>query len=348
MYAGSMHMGTDAQAAVVAVADLVTAGGSGVCSAPPDGSSSALVQHADMVALCRYNPPYGFRALCREPGAKAMLRRLANPRVCKYKSCAVVGSGGSLLGARQGAQIDAHDAVIRLNFAPDPAESAKARHAPHSHLPTWHADLGQRTTWRVMAMEGYGYLNHYGRFWLKPPMGHGTHENMSGIPRAPLLAIACHEPTAGTGRCRAERIRQTFAHQWSASYLINPLLLREWSTKYFRGVLNQKVPSTGMYAIAFASQLCAASTSTGDDPSVTGRYHNFSAQGAVLRTLAASGVIVPHWGTCVRSSGDPPAAFLNRMAATPARKAQHAQAARSRAGHRTAGRRRWTRARAGA
>ena len=97
-------------------------------------------------------------------------------------------------------------------------------------------------------MEGYGYLNHYGRFWLKPPRGHGTHANMSGIPQKPLLAIVCHEPTTGTGRCRAERIRQTFGHEWAASYLVNPLLLAEWTRTHFRRVRNQKVPWYIMYS----------------------------------------------------------------------------------------------------
>lgn len=338
MYAGKVHMGSDGRAGAGQASG-------GVCVPPADGSASALVQHADMDQLCRHNPPYGFRALCKERSAVAMLRGLSNPRVCRYKTCAVVGSGGSLLGARLGASIDAADAVIRVNLAPDAREAARARSAPHRDLATWVSDVGSRTTWRVLAMEGYGYLNHYGRFWLKPPLGHGKHDNMSGIPQEPLLAIVCHEPTAGTGRCRAERLRQTFAHRWAASYLVNPLLLREWSRRLFAGVRHQRVPSTGMNAVAFASQLCgsvhlygfsngscpaacyhyydcgearpgggvAQSYMFGGDPGATGGYHNFSAQAAVLRRLAESGAVHAHWGTCGHSSGDPPdPALLNR------------------------------------
>ena len=47
-----------------------------------------------------------------------------------------------------------------------------------------------------------------------------------------------------------------FAHPWSASYLINPVLLDEYRQLYFRHVLNQKTLSTGMTAVAFASRLC--------------------------------------------------------------------------------------------
>ena len=75
--------------------------GRGVCAAPADGSASALVQHADQDELCKYNPPHGFRALCRAPDANAtlrMLRALRDPAVCRYRSCAVVGSGGGPCG----------------------------------------------------------------------------------------------------------------------------------------------------------------------------------------------------------------------------------------------------------
>ena len=75
--------------------------GRGVCAAPASGSASALVQHADQRELCKYNPPHGFRALCRAPAANAtlsMLRALRDPAVCRYRSCAVVGSGSGPCG----------------------------------------------------------------------------------------------------------------------------------------------------------------------------------------------------------------------------------------------------------
>ena len=185
-----------------------------------------------------------------------MLRTLRDPARCRYRSCAVVGAGGTLLGARLGAEIDRCEAVIRINLTPDGPMAAEAKAAPHHHLPTWIADLGARTTWRVLTMEVYGYLSHYSRFWLKPPRGHGRHPNMSGIPQEPLLAVSCHTPTRSMGRCRAERIQQTFGHPYSASYLINPLLLRQTQRRFFRDAINQHVPSTGMTAIAIAEQMC--------------------------------------------------------------------------------------------
>ena len=211
-------------------------------------------------------------------------------------------------------------------------------------MPTWIADVGARTTWRVITMEGYGYLRHYSRFWLKPPRGHGAHDNMSGIPQHPRLAVSCHTPTArkSMGRCRLERLKQTFGHPWSASYMINPGLMDEMRSAYFRRVKNQKTLSTGMTAIAFASRLCdrvklfgfgngscvdscyhyydcgptAGSGGVNQSTFLTsvgasGGFHNFSAQAQVLLRMANQGAFEPYWGRCDRNLGDPPNGYFN-------------------------------------
>jgi hypothetical protein len=131
----------------------------GVCGRPGNGAAAALVQHADFAKLCRYDPPYGFRALCKGEDAAASLRVLRNlrdPAKCRYKTCALVGASGTMLGARLGREIDSHEAVLRINFAPDGPMAARHATAPHRHLPTWIADVGARTTWRILTMEGYG------------------------------------------------------------------------------------------------------------------------------------------------------------------------------------------------
>lgn len=103
--------------------------------------------------MCKHDPPYGFRPLCLGEDKDASLRVLRtfrDPARCRYKSCALVGASGNLLGARLGRQIDSHDAVLRINFAPDGAMAARTGTAPHRHVPTWIADVGARTTWRVI------------------------------------------------------------------------------------------------------------------------------------------------------------------------------------------------------
>ena len=36
----------------------------------------------------------------------------------RYATCAIVANGGIMLNAMEGAEIDAHDAVLRINYAP--------------------------------------------------------------------------------------------------------------------------------------------------------------------------------------------------------------------------------------
>ena len=93
--------------------------------------------------------------------------------------------------------------------------------------------IGARTTWRVMTMEGYGYLNHYARYETQRRSATAS-ANMSGVPQEPLLAISCHAPTRKRmSRCRYDRLKQTFDHPHSASHLISPLLLNEIYTTHF-------------------------------------------------------------------------------------------------------------------
>ena len=321
----------------------------GLCARPRNGGAAALIQHADFQQLCAHDPPYGFRPLCRAPDKTTSLRTLRDfrdPPRCKYKTCALVGASGTLLGARLGKQIDRAEAVLRINFAPDGPMAANLATAPHRHLATWISDVGARTSWRVITMEGYGYLKHYPRFWLKKSAGGtlGKHDNMSGIPQHPRLAISCHTPSSGRslGRCRLERLKQVFAHPWSASYLINPVLMDEVRQKYFRGVENQKTLSTGMTAIAFASRMCDklelfgfGNGSCGDacyhyydcgptagssgvnqsnflnNKESSGGFHNFSAQATVLQRMAAERLFNPHWGNCERNLGGAPDGFRN-------------------------------------
>ncbi|KAK3280933.1 glycosyltransferase 29 protein [Cymbomonas tetramitiformis] len=60
-----------------------------------------------------------------------------------YKRCAVVGNSGHLLGSRQGELIDAHDAVIRINYAPTEG---------------FEHDVGSKTTMDLVNKENAGEL----------------------------------------------------------------------------------------------------------------------------------------------------------------------------------------------
>ena len=276
-----------------------------------------FVQHSGQ-ALCQRNPPYGFRPLCRQPRGTSALRAFRDPPTCRYASCAVVGSSGNLIGSGLGSDIDRKDAVFRINLAPTP------EHPALFNATRWRLDIGTRTTWRVLTMEVYAYLPSYPRNWLAPPQGHGAHRDMANVPSAPRYAVSCHQPGATMGRCRLERLEQMFGHVDSVSHLIDPLLMHNTSTDYFRGVRHQRTLSTGMTAIALARRMCdevhvygfgngscmnlcyhyyeCGPTATRQGHFMRRRasrgYHNFGAQARVLRRMASTGEIRAHWGTC--------------------------------------------------
>ena len=72
---------------------------------------------------------------------RELQRNATVPTVRRFGSCAVVGNSGTLRLAALGAEIDAHEAVLRVNHAP----------APHTPLgQKYVAHAGTRTTWRVV------------------------------------------------------------------------------------------------------------------------------------------------------------------------------------------------------
>ena len=153
----------------------------------------------------------------------------------------------------------------------------------------------------------------------------------------------------GVSACTPDRVErprtQVFAHPWSASYLINPVLLEEVRQKYFRHTRNQKTLSTGMTAVAFAQQICGSvhlygfgNGSCGDscyhyydcgptagsagikqskiltDPRTSGGFHNFSAQAVCTCACASSCVWHVHGTSGGFHNVSAQAVALRRMA----------------------------------
>lgn len=262
------------------------------------------------------------------------LRTRAYPPACNFGSCAVVGSSGTLIGARLGPQIDAHDVVIRINNAPNGNDvnlSAFDADAARRTRKAWRLDIGLRTDWRVMNIDAYRTLPWYPRKWLGRPRGRGVHADMSSAPLLPRIAFYCHN-LLKVGMCVGWSLRIVLGSNASA-YMLNPLLLGRYHKAYFsRAVVRQTVLTTGMAAIAFARTLCNETHIYGfgdghSCPQTCYNYyspcdntsglrdqaqptqaevfttdlrkrHNFSAQARAIHQLVHDGNIVPHWGVC--------------------------------------------------
>ena len=280
------------------------------------------------------------RGLCEKgPSGYADLVRSFAPAPTEiYADCAVVGSGGILLGSSNGREIDGREAVFRVNRAPI---SRDMKHAPIDGVATdsierapvsassptldYSADVGRRTTWRVTHMDEFTYMPQYPRNWLR------THSSMAGTPDAPLFAISCNKPF--DGRCRQERLEQVFGRMRNgsaANHLISPALVRSVAHDFEN--VKQRSPTTGMVAITLARKLCRRvhvyGFSDGTCPGAcyhyfdrmpckfheghvfnhsgslhaSNGYHDFMAQVSHLERLHAQGDITLHRGVCAVES----------------------------------------------
>ena len=98
--------------------------------------------NADPTELLRHAPPFGYRFARVTPEVLLGFQRNATvPPVQRFGTCAVVGNSGALRLQELGREIDAHDAVFRVNHAPLPQRLEGAYYIRYT---------GRRTTWRVV------------------------------------------------------------------------------------------------------------------------------------------------------------------------------------------------------
>lgn len=165
-------------------------------------------------ALCEMPPPFGLRdprlakaaqtgrhkpagAWLGESDCEAMARRLSGRCVpawgsgaqgTRFRTCAVVGSGGGLRGSGLGREIDAHELVVRLNGAPTVGPISR--------------DVGGRTTLRIATHSPY-------RQWRRGSSARARRGGSAAARRAASrsalgasLAVYCHN--AWVGSCHSD------------------------------------------------------------------------------------------------------------------------------------------------
>ena len=176
--------------------------------------------------LMKHTPPYGYRfgagtRAFRLDELHAKRLNATLPDVRRFGSCAVVGSSGTLLHHRLGREIDAHDAVIRVNGAP-----LGARFAPV---------VGTRTTWRLFSSP-------------HAASDYSFHEERA-FPNQTLLVL-CDRPYVYS--CQ----NVMFARRKPLLHNINPrfyeAIRRQTDSR------KQAIPLSGVVAVAVALRSCAS------------------------------------------------------------------------------------------
>ena len=224
------------------------------------GGSTLLGHGADddmnPAALCRAAPPRGLldrtsrlRTLLNESASRARpanssssgalclalaahLKRSIRRFYESYKRCAVVGSGGALRGSKLGRHIDAHDAVFRMNLAPN--------YQPYA------GDAGTRTTFRLATHYPWRILATQKRMKLVRGLSHGG------------LLLYCHN--AWLGQCHVDALNvarvKGLARRFELPSLLSPAAVSRVAAAALRNPRDKRTPSTGLMAVELALRLC--------------------------------------------------------------------------------------------
>ena len=197
-----------------------------------------LRDEADLVTLQKREPPYG---LCcnsswltkQKRTAAHVLRASTAPQQKRFASCAVVGTSGTLLSDKLGGEIDAHDAVLRVNVHPkargDAAVTQLAKH------------VGRRSTWHLASAAFHSEIRRpYSR-------SHAADEQ---------TLLICEFQTV-IGSCFVELMHLSAAS--THAHMVNPLLFYELHELMRNGGARKgagRIPTTGLLAVAVAMRSC--------------------------------------------------------------------------------------------
>ena len=180
----------------------------------------AAVQSHQQDLACGGQNVMGFRSLAdmlqAQPELPSLIPAADSFKKRKGGRCAVVGNGGSLLGAGHGADIDGHDTVIRFNKAPTVG---------------FEGDVGRKTTVRLQNVD---YLGHHEE---QDEHLFFTARNVKDLARYVKLAR------------KIKRERPKHYHQ----YLFHP---RFWCHLFDWVAHRRLKPSTGLAGVVMALRTC--------------------------------------------------------------------------------------------
>ena len=113
-----------------------------IVGGPLDMSVPLFFKEESPLKLMQREPPFGYNFhRIKVERVKELQRNATVPQQQRFGTCAVVGNSGTLLLRELGDEIDAHDAVFRVNHAPVPSSPEGQKYVKHA---------GAKTTWRIV------------------------------------------------------------------------------------------------------------------------------------------------------------------------------------------------------
>ena len=160
----------------------------------------------------------------------------------RYGTCAVVGSGGSLLGSACGAEIDAHEMVVRTN-------------APRTDEP-YAADVGNRTTLMAinsMLSQGIAGMRGHGHWRVVHDEKDPGHNRPIDIRGKDILSFSSDETIEELGR-RQNEIRDALGVGRIFAYTDEfKWGMGDWTRRFYEG---EGEVSKGMFTVFIMLLMC--------------------------------------------------------------------------------------------
>ncbi|KAK3277448.1 hypothetical protein CYMTET_14553, partial [Cymbomonas tetramitiformis] len=201
-----------------------------------------------------------------------------------YNTCAIVANGGVMLAAKDGPEIDKHDAVFRINYAPV-SGPASTGHDLSTHV-------GRRTTFDFVNRPNANMLLTGGHRWRAFPGD--AKPGKAGKTAKPPIVVLCE--TIDRDARREQFLPLMQRNPGKDIYMINPQLiytfrfvwheLRKVVERRHKNANYNDKPMTGWTTVMMALQMCSQVDLYGFQPyrgSAKELYHYFDSQAASLK-----------------------------------------------------------------
>eukprot|EP00051_Salpingoeca_urceolata_P035033 m.27810 g.27810 ORF g.27810 m.27810 type:complete len:395 (+) comp8646_c0_seq1:181-1365(+) len=169
-----------------------------------------------------------------------------------FKTCALVGGSGALLGQRKGAEIDRHEAVLRINAAPSIG---------------YEADVGAKTTIRLLNSKRVYFREREGELVVLSPDSKHTKPRFVRVKAATRRQLEAG--TVPVGDDKGVPDTRAAHSRWfilGDEYMSNEQKLQGLLGGALNTAGNNCKPTTGLVAAAYLAEVCHTVNTYGLDP----------------------------------------------------------------------------------